>query len=184
MGMPALSPSYFSVDQVLALPDDGKRRELVYGELLVSPAPQVRHQRIVLRLARILAGYCEREGLGEVFVSPADLTWGRPDVLAQPDVFVVGQKDAGVHSWADVRHVDLIAEVVSPSSRRHDRFQKRTLYRDRQVGIYWILDADASCAEVWTPASHFPAIERGHLMWQPEGAAMPLEIQLGSLLAP
>ena len=183
MGMPALSSEYYTVDQVLAIPDDGNRRELVYGELLVSPAPRLLHQRVVGRLMRILAEYCERDGLGEVLFSPADLTWGRLDVLAQPDVFVIGLADAGVRTWADVRHIELVAEVTSPSTRHFDRFQKRTLYRDRQVGVYWIVDPDRGLAEVWTPASQSPTIERETLTWHPDGATMPLVIVLASLLA-
>lgn len=183
MGMSALSPAYYTVDQVLEIPDDGNRRELVYGELLVSPVPRPRHQRIVMRLALILTEYCEREGLGEVFGVAADLTWGRQDVLVQPDVFVVGKRDAGFRLWGDVRHVPLVAEVASPSTRHCDRFQKRTLYRDRDVGVYWILDAEGGFAEVWTPESQFPTIERERLIWHPEGASLPLVILLETLLA-
>jgi len=122
MGMPAPVQTYFTVDEVLAFPDDGKRYELVYGELVVSPTPQVLHQRVVMRLTRILLEYCEREAVGEVFGVGADLTWGRRDVITQPDVFAVGPEDCGFKRWADVRRVPLIAEVLSPSTKRHDRF--------------------------------------------------------------
>ncbi|MEP7346085.1 MAG: Uma2 family endonuclease [Gemmatimonadaceae bacterium] len=183
MGMSAWSPEYHTVDQVLSFPTDENRYELVYGELLVSPAPSLRHQLIVTRLAVLLSGYCTREKVGRALVSPADLTWGRDDVLAQPDVFVIGDQDASVQQWRDVRHVPLIAEVISPSTGHHDRFRKRALYRDRRVDVYWIVDPDAAFAEVWTPNVRFPAIEREQLTWHPERAEKALVIPLAPVFA-
>src|SRR5207244_5580187 len=86
MGM--VAPIYYTADMVRAMPDDGNRYEVVYGELLVTPAPRPWHQVVVQRLIVALAGYLEREPLGLVLSSPADISWG-PDVLVQPDVFVV-----------------------------------------------------------------------------------------------
>ncbi|MGQ0650198.1 MAG: hypothetical protein ACT4P7_21860 [Gemmatimonadaceae bacterium] len=48
--MPATERAYYTVDEVLAFPDDGNRYELVYGELLLSPTPRVAHQRVVMDL--------------------------------------------------------------------------------------------------------------------------------------
>lgn len=183
MGMPANAQTYYTVDEVLAFPDDGNRYELVYGELLVSPTPRVLHQRVVMRLTHILLEYCEREGVGEVFGVPADLTWGRQDVITQPDIFVVAREDAGFQHWAEVRRVPLIAEVLSPSTKCHDRFGKRLVYSDQRVDVYWILDAEEDFAEVWTPDAQFPVVERQRLTWYPAGASAPLVIDLAALLA-
>lgn len=183
MGMPAPLPTYYSLSEVLALPDTGERYELVYGELLVSPSPTWRHQRVAGRLFRILAEYCERTGAGSAFYSPADLSWGRDDVLTQPDVFVVAPEDAGLGNWSAVRHVALAAEVASPSTIRNDRFGKRKVYQDMRVGLYWVIDPDARTVDVWTPDAHFPAIERERLTWHPVQATFPLVIDLGELFA-
>ena len=142
MGMPAALDRYYTRDEVLAFPDDGKRYELVYGELLVSPSPVPRHQRIALCLAAELLTYLRRHPVGEVLMSPADISWGRPDVTAQPDVFVVAKEDAGVCSWEQMRRFLLFVEVLSPSTSRHDRFTKRRLYQDEGVPLYWIIDAE------------------------------------------
>jgi len=48
MGMAA--PVLYTADMVRALPDDGNRYETVRGELLVTPAPRIWHEAIVLRL--------------------------------------------------------------------------------------------------------------------------------------
>lgn len=182
MGMPATA-TYYTVDEVLAFPDDGNRYELVYGELLVSPTPRLLHQRIVYRLYDALRPYCDREQLGEVIATPADLSWGRTDVLTQPDVFVLPPRYRTGAEWVDVRHVPLVAEVLSPSTARYDRFSKRLAYRDVGVPIYWILDADERIAEVWTPEVHFPSIERDTLTWHPNNASAPLLIDLAAIFA-
>jgi Uma2 family endonuclease len=181
MGMPASSVPYYRVDDVLAIPDDGNRYELAYGELLVSPAPSFRHQVVVSRLFRLLADYCDRERLGVALVSPADLTWGRTDVLTQPDVFVVSGEYDATASWSDIRNVPLVAEVLSPSTKGHDRFRKRRVYQDHNVDVYWIIDPDEKVAEVWTPRLQFPVVERESLRWHPAGASAPLVITLKSL---
>ncbi len=81
MGM--VAPVYYTADMVRALPDDGNRYEVVYGELLVSPAPRLWHQEVAQRLLVALRVYLEREPVGHVLASPADISWG-PDVLVQP----------------------------------------------------------------------------------------------------
>jgi len=65
----------------------------VHGELLVSPAPRAWHQGVVSRLVRVLGEYLEREPVGFVFSPPADISWS-PDVLVQPDVFIVRLDEA------------------------------------------------------------------------------------------
>ena len=86
MGMPQVA-HVWTPDEVRALPDDGRRYEVVAGELLVTPAPSFRHQEAVLRLARTLSDYTERTGVGYTLLSPADIE-PEPGALVQPDVFV------------------------------------------------------------------------------------------------
>ena len=72
-------------DDYLRLPDDGKRYEILDGELYVTPAPSPLHQRVSKRLQRKREDYFEARGLGEVFNAPIDMILGRHDV-AQPDI--------------------------------------------------------------------------------------------------
>ena len=183
MGMPASVHRYYTVEEVLAFPADGNTYELVYGELVVSPTPRMWHQRVVMRLSHILHEYCHREKCGEVFNVGCDLTWGRRDVITQPDVFVLTPEDVVLDRWAEVRNVPLIAEVLSPSTAHHDRFGKRLVYRDEGVSLYWIIDADECSIERWTPEAQFPVIERERLTWHPVGASQPLVIELTALFA-
>ena len=176
-----LAPEYLTADMVRAMPDDGNRYELVWGELLVTPAPAKIHQRVVLRLAVLLDAYCARWGIGESFVSPADISWGS-DTLVQPDVFVATPDEAAAPDWSAVKHLLCVAEVLSPGTARRDRFQKRKLYQAQGVAMLWLVDPARKVVEVWTPANEFPAIMTDRLTWHPAGAAEPLVIEVAELL--
>ncbi|MDQ7830033.1 MAG: Uma2 family endonuclease [Armatimonadota bacterium] len=69
----------------LRMPDDGMRRELLGGDLHVTPAPGPSHQRVVLRLAVLLDAWVRRHALGEVFPAPVDVVLSEVDVV-QPEV--------------------------------------------------------------------------------------------------
>ena len=185
MGMPdTLTPVYWTADMARRLPDDGNRYEVVYGELLVTPAPRPWHQTLVLRLAAALQAYLEQHsGIGIAFVSPADISWG-DDVLLQPDAFVAPVEQARGLDWRGIRDLLLVAEVLSPTTPRHDRFTKRRRYQEAGIPLYWIVDGDAWQVEVWTPDDAFPRIERDRLQWQPEGAGAPFTLLLEELFRP
>ncbi|HEX5385692.1 MAG TPA: Uma2 family endonuclease [Gemmatimonadales bacterium] len=129
---------YYTADMVRALPDDGNRYEVVHGELLVTPAPRRWHQAIVGRLVFALTQYVLAHRLGGVFASPADVSWG-PDVLVQPDVFVVppvqGRARVRELEWSDISELLLVAEVLSRATSRYDRFIKRRRYQEAGVPL-------------------------------------------------
>jgi Uma2 family endonuclease len=182
MGMAA--PPYYTADMVRALPDDGKRYELVHGELLVTPSPRGGHQLLVTRLATALTHYLDEYRVGVALVAPADISWGRSDLLVQPDVFVLPPGPIDTMEWGDARHLLLAVEVLSPSSLRADRFTKRRVYQEQGVPLYWVVDRDARQVEVWTPDAQFPAVERDHLVWHPTGAPLPFTLSLAGLFRP
>jgi Uma2 family endonuclease len=181
MGMPA--PVYYTADMVRAMPDDGNRYEVVYGELLVTPAPRPWHQIVVHRLSVALELYLRHQPAGVILSAPADISWG-PDVLVQPDVFVVPADEARTLTWSRMRTLLLVAEVLSPSSVKGDRFLKRLRYREAGVPLYWVVDGDERVVEVWSPGDDFPAVEREQLIWRPSGADEPFALTLGELFRP
>lgn len=185
--MAMAAPLYHTADMVRELTDETRhwpRYETVYGELLVTPAPRPFHQTVTLRLAAALSAYLDRERVGEVFCSPADISWG-PDSLVQPDVFVVPIEEARTLAWPTIRTLYLAAEVLSPSSVRADRFTKRRLYQNVGVALYWVIDPDARTAEIWAPADDFPRVETERLVWtSPVAPSAAFEIALADLLRP
>jgi Uma2 family endonuclease len=181
MGMPALPTTGWTVDMLDTLPDDGKRCEIIDGELFVTPAPHVAHQRAVGALYRRLYACLERSAAGEVIFSPADVrSWPRTSV--QPDLFVVrGPARLGPRGWPDVGSLLVAIEVVSPSSARADRGAKRQLYQRAGVPEYWIVDLDARLVERWRPGDERPEILGETVDWRVEGSAEPLVIDLVAL---
>lgn len=177
MGMPDLV-RVWTRDEVLALPDDGNRYELVDGELLVSPSPRPLHQLAVAAFYREIDGYLRRHRLGVALFSPADLDLN-DDQLLQPDVFVVPEStDRPFREWAQVGVPSLVVEVLSASTARNDRVTKRRRYQGSGVPAYWVVDLDARVVEVWTPAATAPVIAIESLTWQPDGATPPLVVDL------
>ncbi len=181
MGMAA--PTYWTADMVRALPEDGNRYEVVYGELLVTPSPRMWHEVLIHRLFGALHEYLTREPVGIVLGSRADISRA-DDVLVQPDVFVVPLDEARTLAWVHIKRLPLIAEVLSPSTARADRFLKRRRYQEAGIPVYWIVDGDAHQVEVWTPDAHFPQIERGRLTWHPAGAATEFGLSCEHLFRP
>src|SRR5438552_8319855 len=130
MGMPQAAtptPTRWTADMVRALPDDGNRYEVIDGELFVIPAPNIRHQRGVAGIQIPLTLYTRSTGFGETLMAPADIST-REDRLVQPDVFVFPCGQTPVRDWADITHLLLAVEVLSPSTARADRQVKRRLY--------------------------------------------------------
>lgn len=184
MGMPdLLSPTYWTAAMVRALPEDGTRRELVHGELLVTPAPRAWHQEVVFRLARRLADYLDRERVGHLMLAPADISWDL-GTLVQPDLFVAELAEARTLDWSRMRHLLLVAEVLSPATARHDRFPKRRRYQEAGVEDYWIVDLDRQFVEIWHPEDQLPRVESLQLTWLPAGAAHPFLLSLEELFRP
>ena len=184
MGMPNTAgsemrdPRRWTRDMVLALPDDGRRYELVDGELLVTPAPRGLHQRAVLELFRRLDPYVRTHRLGAVCLSPADLTL-RSAQLVQPDLFVGALFDGREPvEWDEFGIPILVAEVLSPSTAEFDRITKRQLYQRVGVGTCWIVDLDARLVEVWLPGAERPTVVDRELTWRPETGMEALTITL------
>jgi Uma2 family endonuclease len=182
MGMPQLTQTWDRT-QVLALPDDGRRYELVHGDLLVSPSPTWRHQNAVTALVTRLRAWCDWHKIGLAMVSPADLSFDGRQLL-QPDVFVAplvgGRRPA---SWSDVTVPLLVVEVLSPSTARYDRLVKRAFYQRSGVPEYWIVDLDARLVERWHPTDDRPEILTDQLAWQPDPGQPPLIVDLAALFA-
>jgi Uma2 family endonuclease len=132
-----------------ALPADGRRYELHDGELLVTAAPGLPHQRLVGNLFVLLRQHVQAHGLGEVFVSPVDCILSDTTVV-QPDVVYL--ESAG-SSLASARGIEgpptLAVEIVSPSTARIDRGAKLQLYARHGVRHYWIVDPEARSIEAF-----------------------------------
>jgi Uma2 family endonuclease len=182
MGMPQTAERW-TAERVRALPEDGKRYEVIAGELFVTPAPSFDHQDAVLRILVPIKQYLEQTGSGYPAISPADIEFD-DETLVQPDVFVVpligGRRP---RRWSDITRLLLAVEVLSPSTARADRTVKRRLFQRVGVPEYWIVDVEARLVERWRPGDARPEIVTDALAWHPDPAQAPLVIDLPPLFA-
>jgi Uma2 family endonuclease len=182
MAMPAALHRRWTAAEVRQLIADAPlatpRYELVDGELLVTPSPSPRHQNALRLLNAALSDYLEREPVGVPLFSPSDVELEEED-LRQPDGFVIPMDEwrRVLQEGNPVRKLTLAIEILSPSSGRYDRVQKRPGYQ-RNVPEYWIVDIDSRLVERWRPADERPEIITQMLPWHPEGARSAMELDL------
>jgi Uma2 family endonuclease len=127
------------------LPDDGQRYEVIRGHLYVSAAPSVLHQRTVSRLFLELNRFVVAQDLGEVLTAPLDILLPRGLATpVQPDLVFFR---TGNQAPPDARNFqgvpDLMAEVLSPSTRWLDINIKLPACREAGVPEVWHADPQA-----------------------------------------
>lgn len=134
------------------LPNDGKRYEIIEGELFVTPAPNFLHQTIVTNLIYFLSSFLRDHPLGRVLVSPFDVVFSQFDVV-EPDILYVSNARASVLTEKNIQgSPDLVVEVLSQSTAKIDRTTKLKLYARFNVEEYWIIDPEGPSAEVYRRA--------------------------------
>jgi len=141
-------PFLLTYEDYRALPDDGRRYELLEGEIQVAPAPSTRHQLISRNLEFLLHAHARERRLGEVMDAPVDVILDRGTVV-QPDLLFVSSARLGIISERGIEGApDLAVEILSESTQAIDRGAKRQLYARYGVLHYWIVDpASRSLAE-------------------------------------
>ncbi len=131
------------------LPNDGKRYEIIDGELFVIPSPRRDHQKIVGNLYYYLTDHVKRHSQGEVYVAPFDVVFSRYDVV-EPDILYISRKRASVFTDKNVQGApDLAVEVLSETTADIDRTTKLKLYARFGVQEYWIVDPVGPAAEIY-----------------------------------
>jgi len=164
MGMPA-THRITTIEELLALPDDGMRHELLDGVHVVTPSPIKVHQRVVRELYEALRSSIRDNESVEIFWSPADIRLS-PTTLVQPDVFIVPKPGTPSDDTWEHTSVPLLAvEVISPSTASRDRGVKRRLYLQAGVEEYWIVDIDGRVIERWHSGDARPEIIEQSLEW-------------------
>jgi Uma2 family endonuclease len=137
----------------MALPDDGRRYQILDGELCVTPAPGRKHQEISGNFYAILREHIMRQQLGWLYYAPVDVILSDTTIV-QPDlVFVASDRESALTSRGIEGAPTLVVEILSPSTRETDRNVKLRLYASYGVPWYWIVDPDARAVEVYKLAA-------------------------------
>jgi len=145
---------------------EGAPYELIDAALVMSPSPSVRHQRVVLRLGRILLDAAEANDAGDAFVAPMDVSFTDVDTV-QPDLIFVSAERRDIIGEQRIEGApDLVIEVLSLSTAYLDLAQKKRLYEREGVKEYWVVDPEQRAVDVYTNtengfAQHARVVERG-----------------------
>lgn len=142
-GIDRAGPWHF--DDLADLPDDDRRYEVVDGLLVVSPPPSPGHQLVSNRLQRQLLRQCpaEWEVLLE-FALPLGTDGRVPDLsVVRSGLRVRTMRRA---PYPGPEQVGLVVEVVSPSSRKTDRFAKPGEYAEAGIPMFWRVEPDPDLA--------------------------------------
>jgi Uma2 family endonuclease len=144
-------PVVLTYEDLRTLPEDGRRYEILLGELYVTPAPATKHQRISRNLGFLLHEHVTSRGLGEVLLAPIDVVLdpaGNPAdraagarTVVEPDlVFVATDRVQRIEERGIMGAPDLAVEILSPSTEAIDRGAKQQLYARYGVLHYWLVD--------------------------------------------
>ncbi len=156
----------------LQMPEDRNRREILEGDLYVTPAPSPRHQRVVANLSILLEGYLSQHHAGKLYPSPIDVVLSQINVV-QPDLVVVTTERLHIVTTTSIQGPpDLVIEVLSPSTAPVDRGRKLETYARFGVPEYWIVDPDLQALEIYN--LHEGAYELVPSRADPRGPRSPL----------
>lgn len=138
--MPLLKDDHYTIEDIYALPE-GKRAELIDGQIYDMAPPSPLHQELVQQLSRTIGNYIEKKGGPcKVYPAPFAVFLNEDDTTyVEPDISVVCDKSKISHRGCEGAP-DFVIEIVSPSSRKMDYSLKNTLYTNSDVREYWIVD--------------------------------------------
>lgn len=130
-----------AVDIYRMLPE-GTRCEVIFNELIMSPAPSREHQLLVIKLTSLLFQFLQNNPVGTLLSAPFDVYIGEQQSVVQPDLFVVLNEVGDIVGTNGVHGApSLIIEILS-SNRAYDTKRKRALYEKAGVKEYFMIDPE------------------------------------------
>lgn len=144
-------PGQWTYEDYARLPDDGNRYEVIKGVLYMTPSPTVDHQHVSAELGFSLMTFVKQHKLGLVLAAPLDVIMTGVATPVQPDLLFVRQARIAdiVTPKAITGAPDLVVEISSPGTARHDRFIKYAAYEEAGVSELWLVDPKAMTIEVY-----------------------------------
>jgi len=139
----------FTYEDYLNLPDNGKRYEIINGELYMVPAPSLSHQRTIRRFLNAFENFLEENPLGEIFPAPTDVIFAGIEIL-QPDLVFISTEKFEILTRENIQGApDLVIEVLSPRTEKRDRTLKLKVYSKFGVREYWMANHEKATVEIW-----------------------------------
>lgn len=138
----------YTYEDYVHTPDD-KRYELIEGELLMTPSPTTKHQRVLREIEFILKKFVSENNLGEIFFAPYDVYLDDGNVI-QPDIMFISKERLNIIGEKNIQGVPCLSiEIISESSAYRDMVQKKKLYAKFGVKEYWIVIPGEGLIEIY-----------------------------------
>ena len=132
--------------------DDDLRCEIIDAELIMTPAPNINHQKVSMALILKMSQFIEIQKQGILFHAPTDVYFDNNNVF-QPDlIYLKDQKSPSLSEKGIIGAPDLIVEIISPSNSYIDRYIKKKKYSQFGVQEYWIVDPGNKTLEIYNLA--------------------------------
>lgn len=133
--------------------EEGFLYELIEGEIVKKQAPSPEHQNAAGNIFAQLHQFIREKQIGgKCFMAPLDVYFTEIDYY-QPDIIFIAKDRLHIVTPDGIEGVpDLIVEILSPGTHRHDRDRKMKVYRRTGVQEYWIVDPKSRTIEVYTLA--------------------------------
>lgn len=140
----------FSYKDYVKLPDDGKRYEILNGDLKMSPLPITYHQEVVSNVFYELIFFIKKEESGRIFIAPYDVVLDEFNIV-QPDIIYVSKENNNIITEKNIKgSPDLVIEILSPSSAYVDLVEKKEIYEKFKISEYWIIDPQKQWLEIFS----------------------------------
>jgi len=132
----------WTLERYLAEAPESQLWEFVRGEVIMYSPAAAEHQRLVSFLVRLIGGFCEAKGWGEVLTGPAAIRV-LPDVIREPDIFVLPPEEVPKAKGVPLEVCPaLVIEVTSPATRTIDLVEKAGDYAAAGIPEYWVVDPE------------------------------------------
>lgn len=147
VGYPA--DKVFTYHDYIILPEDGKRYEIIEGELTMVAGPYSIHQITSQNLEYSLENFIKGKNIGRYFHAPIDVVLSKINVV-KPDILFIARENQHMITEKNIAGApDLVIEIISPSSAYYDLIEKKEIYEKYGVREYWLVDPKKQWVEVY-----------------------------------
>jgi len=141
-----------TVADFMALGEGPPFAELINGDIVIAPSPFRSHQRVIQRIYQMIQNHLDKHACGEAYLAPFDVHFGVNDVLCPDLSFFLTDRLHLLSDRGAEGAPDLVVEVLSPSTARRDRKDKREIYTRYGVRELWLVHPELETIEVFNLA--------------------------------
>jgi Uma2 family endonuclease len=139
-----------TAEELLRLPDDGYRHELIKGELLTMSPPGELHGAVAMNLSILVGQYVKSRRLGQLYAAETGFKLeSDPDTVLAPDLAFIHRDRVGVLTQKyRAGAPDLVVEVLSPNDRKRQVEERTARWLGLGALAVWLVDPKQRTVDV------------------------------------